>query len=151
MLIALGSDHAGFELKKKVKEFLVNKGYPVEDCGTDNGTESVDYPDFVRLVTKSIVTGKANRGILFCGSGIGVSISANKIDGVRCALCHNIFAAKLSRLHNDTNILALGAWFTPPEHACEIVDKWLNTEFEGGRHSKRVTKITNLENERNNV
>jgi ribose 5-phosphate isomerase B len=144
MLIAIGSDHGGFRLKEDIKEFLKEKGYTFRDFGT-NSTESVDYPDFARAVAQAVVSGEYARGILVCGTGVGISIAANKVKGIRAALCHDEYTAQMSREHNDANILALGERVTGCGLARSIVEKWLTTEFAGGRHAKRVCKISELE------
>ena len=144
MRIALGSDHAGYELKEKVKAYLTHVGIEVFDCGTDS-SESVDYPDFARKVGVEIISRKSEQGILFCGTGIGMSIAANKIPGIRAAMAPSPEAARLSRLHNDANVLCLAGRFMDPSSAEEIVKVWLATNFEGGRHQRRVDKITALE------
>jgi ribose 5-phosphate isomerase B len=144
MKIALGADHRGVELKEKVKKYLKEKGHTVTDFGT-NSLESVDYPDFGFKVSESVAKGENDRGILFCWSGIGMCISANKVKGIRAALCLNPTMAELCRQHNDTNILCLSSRFTPEAEALKIVDLWLKTEFEGGRHKKRVEKISRYE------
>jgi ribose 5-phosphate isomerase B len=141
MKIALGADHKGYQYKEKVKKFLQGKGYEIKDFGTFS-EESVDYPDFGFKVAKAVSNGDAERGILFCWSGIGMCISANKIKGVRAALCLNEEMAKLSREHNDSNVLSLSAKFIPEEKLLKIVEVWLNTPFEGGRHQRRLDKIS---------
>lgn len=138
--IALGSDHAGFDAKEQIKKHLTEKGLEIEDLGTFS-KESCDYPDYARKVAEVVAHGECARGVLVCGSGIGVSIVANKVRGVRAALCHNTESAKLSRQHNDANVLCLAGRSTPPELIPSIVDTWLATEFEGGRHKTRVDKI----------
>ncbi len=138
--IPLGCDHAGFLLKEYLKEQLSLEGYHFEDFGTFS-KESVDYPDFIHPVARGINDGKYTRGIIICGSGNGVSIVANKYPKVRAALCWNEEIVKLSRLHNDANIIALPARFIEKEEALEFVKIFFNTEFEGGRHAKRVEKI----------
>lgn len=141
MKIALGADHGGYELKEKIKEYLLKKdGIKVIDFGTDN-TESVDYPKYGHLVAKSIVNKESDFGILICGTGIGISIAANKIKGIRAANCTNTTMAKLTRQHNDANILALGARIVGDVLALDIVDEFLNSSFEGGRHEKRIRQI----------
>ena len=141
MKIALGADHAGFELKEKIKEYLLKKGgIEVIDKGT-NSKESVDYPKYGHAVAKSIVGKEADFGILICGTGIGISIAANKIKGIRAANCTNTTMARLSRQHNDANILALGARIVGDVIALDIVDEFLSASFEGGRHQKRVDQI----------
>ncbi|NOZ09345.1 MAG: ribose 5-phosphate isomerase B [FCB group bacterium] len=140
MVIAVGCDHAGFILKKMVSEQLQAAGYIVMDLGTDS-TVSVDYPDYAHAVAKAVSSGKAEKGIAICGSGIGMSIAANKVRGIRAALCATTEQAKLSRAHNDANVLALGARLTSPEDIRAIIEVWLNTPFEGGRHQRRIDKI----------
>jgi ribose 5-phosphate isomerase B len=144
MRIAIGADHAGFVLKEKIKEKLVADGHQVEDVGT-HGSESVDYPDFARQVAAKVASGEAERGILVCYTGVGMSIAANKVKGVRAALGVNSEEVQLTRRHNNANVLTLGAILTTPEAAASLVDAFLKTEFEGGRHARRVQKITDLE------
>jgi ribose 5-phosphate isomerase B len=138
--IALASDHAGFELKDAIKAKLEAEGYSLLDLGT-NGPASVDYPDFGAAMGQAIANGDAQRGILVCGSGIGISIAANRNPAVRAALVQTGLAAKLSRLHNDANVIALGARLIGIETAFDCVDAFLNTNFEGGRHQRRVDKM----------
>ena len=140
MRIALGSDHAGYELKEKLKTYLAGRGDTVEDCGTAS-TASCDYPDFAHAVAARVAGGNAERGILVCGSGIGMAISANKTAGVRAANVTSEVEAQLSREHNDLNVLTLGARLLGEEQARKIVDVWLGTAFAGGRHQRRVDKI----------
>jgi ribose 5-phosphate isomerase B len=142
--IAIGSDHAGYRLKEAVKSFLLDAGHTVEDVGTDSDA-SVDYPDFAAVVARNVVSGAYERGILVCGTGIGMAMAANKVDGVRAAPAGDLESARLSREHNDANILALGARITPPDLALAIVRLFLATPFEGGRHQRRVDKIMALE------
>lgn len=144
MKIVLGSDHAGFSLKETIKEHLSSQGYEIIDCGTDS-EESVDYPDFGAKVAKTICDGVCEKGILVCGTGIGISIAANKLPGIRAAVCHDLFTAQASREHNDANILAMGARVLDPSLALEMVDLWLSTPFSGGRHQRRIDKISALE------
>lgn len=144
MKIAIGSDHAGFALKEQLRDRLRKAGLEVADFGT-NSPESTDYPDYAAAVTREVVEGKADRGILVCYTGVGMSIAANKVRGIRAALCMNADQAQLTRAHNNANVLALGAKYTPIEVAGEIVDTFLATEFEGGRHARRVSKITSIE------
>jgi len=144
MKIALGADHAGFELKEKIKQHLTRKGFDVDDRGT-NSSESVDYPDFARAVGEKVVGQNADRGILVCGTGIGMSIAANKVPGIRAANANSEVEAQLSREHNDANVLALGARLIDENTAVKIVDRWLNSGFMGGRHATRVDKITAIE------
>ncbi len=141
MKIAIGSDHAGFGYKEKIKEFLTTQGYEVQDFGTLS-TDSVDYPDFAHPTSAAVEKGEVKFGILICGSGQGVNMTANKHQGVRSALCWNTDLARLSRMHNNANVIALPARFVAVEYAIEMVDVFLNTEFEGGRHQNRVNKIS---------
>lgn len=138
--IGLGADHGGFTLKEIIKKHLLEKGYEVEDFGT-NSTESVDYPKFGKLVANAVLKKSVDCGILICGTGIGISIAANRILGVRAALCTNTTMAKLSRQHNDANILALGGRMVGDVLALEMVDVFLTTKFERGRHSRRVENL----------
>lgn len=144
MRIAIGSDHGGYPLKELIKEHLENKGLEIKDFGTDSEA-SCDYPEFAQAVGEAVAAGEYDRGIVVCGTGIGISIAANKIPGIRCALVGDCFSAKATRQHNDANVLALGARVVGPGLALEIVDIWLGTEFEGGRHQKRIEKINNIE------
>jgi ribose 5-phosphate isomerase B len=144
MKIAIGSDHAGFALKETIAARLKDSGHDVEDFGT-HSTASVDYPDIGAAVARAVSEKKADRGILVCSTGIGMSIVANKVGGVRAALCDSEETARLSRSHNDANVLALSGTFTPPEKAEGIVDAFLSTEFKAGdRHERRVDKIHRL-------
>ena len=146
MKITIGSDHGAVELKEEVKMVLHEfEDVRVTDVGTF-GTESVDYPDIAEKVCADVVSGKADRGIVLCGTGIGISIAANKIDGIRAALCGDVYSAIMSRKHNDANVLAMGGRVTGIGPAGEIVRAWVCTEFEGGRHARRVDKIMALEN-----
>jgi ribose 5-phosphate isomerase B len=138
MKIALAADHGGFQLKEKVKEHLLKRGIEVLDLGTDNGETSVNYPNYGRACGEAVMRGDAERGIAFCGTGIGISIAANKVKGIRCALCTSLFMAEMASKHNNANMLALGGRILEPELACGIVDVWLDTEFEGGRHKNRT-------------
>lgn len=138
--LALGSDHAGFELKEALKKVLTDLGVSWQDMGTDSA-ESCDYPDYARKVAESVSNGSVTRGILCCGSGVGVSIVANKVRKVRAALCHDVESVRLSRQHNDANVLCLGARTTDLELVPDIVKAFLSTAFEGGRHQRRVDKI----------
>lgn len=138
--IAVGSDHGGLEYKEKILEFLKNKGYETIDEGTYS-KESCDYPEFARKVASLVAEKKADRGILICGSGIGMSIAANKVKGIRAALCSETTSARLSREHNNSNILCLGQRLIGETMAFEIVETWLNTEFAGGRHQHRIDII----------
>lgn len=139
-IIAIASDHAGFEYKDVLKRQLTDWGFDVLDLGTDS-TVSVDYPDFGRRLSKVIAEGKARRGVIVCGTGIGISIAANREPAVRAALCHDVTTARLARMHNDANVLALGARTTGIEVARETLRAFLDTEFEGGRHAGRVAKL----------
>lgn len=140
MKIAIGADHAGFVYKEKIKEYLTVKGYEIQDFGTLS-TESVDFPDFAHPTANAVEKREADFGIVICGSGQGVSMTANKHQHIRAALCWNTDIVKLSRQHNDANVLALPARFIALEYAVEMVDTFLHTEFEGGRHENRVNKI----------
>lgn len=144
MKIAIGSDHAGFEVKEKIKEQLKEMNLEVEDLGTTS-KDSVDYPDFGAAVGREVASGKADEGIIVCGSGIGIAIAANKIHGVRAAQAWNEETARLARQHNDANVLSIGARVTPEEEIPKIVNAWLDAKFEGGRHAARVAKISELE------
>lgn len=144
MKIAVGADHAGFELKNRIKQHLGEQGIAVFDEGT-NSADSVDYPDFARKVADNVAEQRATYGILVCGTGIGMAISANKVPGIRAANCDTVFEAQMSREHNDANVLALGARVLEPKAAIEIVNAWLTTKFAGGRHQRRVDKIHQIE------
>ncbi len=140
-IIPIGCDHAGYELKERVKAFLVEKGYEVKDYGT-HSIDSTDYPDYAHAVANHVENEKDVLGVLICGSGNGISMTANKHQGIRCALCWLPELAELARQHNDANIISLPARFVSEEIALEMVEKFLNTEFEGGRHANRVNKIS---------
>ncbi|PKQ65424.1 ribose 5-phosphate isomerase B [Raineya orbicola] len=140
MLIAIGADHAGFAYKEAIKENLLQKGFQVKDFGT-HSTESVDYPDFAHPVALSVESGECKRGILICGSGNGVAMTANKHAQIRAALCWNEEIAQLARLHNDANVICLPARFVSIDEALKMVETFLKTDFEGGRHENRVKKI----------
>lgn len=142
MKIAIGCDHAGFELKKLIKKYL-EKDHEIKDVGTFSN-EPADYPDLALLVAKTVARGEVEKGILICGTGIGMCITANKISGIRAALCHDVLTAKLSREHNDANILCLGARILDKNKAIKIVRVWLNTKFDA-RHAKRIKKIKAIE------
>ncbi len=144
MILSFASDHAGFELKQILQQIAKNLSHDTIDRGT-HSTESVDYPDFIKLAALDVQNGKADRAIVVCGSGIGASITANKIKGIRCALCTNIMTAKYSRLHNNANAFAIGARVTSEDDAIEMLKIWLSTKFEGGRHERRVNKLMKLE------
>ena len=142
--IALGADHAGFELKEALKGWLIDRGYQVLDLGT-HGSESVDYPDYAAQVAEAVADGKVERGVLVCGTGIGMAMTANKVPGIRAAVCSDGFTARMSREHNDANVLALAGRLMESDMAVDILQLWLETEFAGGRHSRRLSKITDLE------
>lgn len=143
MKIAIASDHGGYALKQIIVKHLKERKLQVEDFGT-HSEESCDYPDYAVPVGEGVTRGEYDRGILICGTGVGISITANKIKGIRCALIGDCFSAKATRQHNDSNVLALGGRVIGPGLALEIVDIWLNTPFEGGRHQNRVDKIESL-------
>ena len=142
--IAIGSDHAGFELKQHLISYLTNKGLTVDDHGT-NSTQSVDYPEICANVARVVRDGKADMGIVLGGSGQGEQIAANKIIGIRAALCNDLYLAEMARSHNDANVLSIGARVVSPELAEQIVDKFLSTQFEGGRHAPRVAQLHKIE------
>ncbi len=144
MKIAMACDHGGFALKEDLRAWLTEQGYEIEDFGC-HSTESCDYPDFAGPAAKAVAAGQCQRGIVICTTGIGVSICANKVDGVRCALCSEPWSAEMTRRHNDANVLAMGAGVVGPNLARQIVTNFLNTEFEGGRHQRRVDKMMALE------
>jgi ribose 5-phosphate isomerase B len=144
MRIAMGSDHAGFPLKADLKAFLIERGHDVTDHGTDSG-EPVDYPRYVYLAAKAVADGRADRAVVLGGSGQGEQIAANKVQGVRAALCHDLYLARLSRQHNDANVLAMGARIIAPTYAREVLSVWLATEFEGGRHVARIEEVSRIE------
>jgi ribose 5-phosphate isomerase B len=145
--IAIGSDHRGYPLKERLKELLSGDGHEIVDVGTGS-TDPADYPDSAFSVAEKTAGGEADRGIVICGSGIGTSIAANKVDGVRAALCRTVNDARMTRLHNDSNVLALSESSMDDERLEEMVRVWLETEFEGGRHQRRVDKITDYEKNR---
>lgn len=144
-MIVLASDHAGFPLKEEIKVYLTKKGVDFIDCGTDS-TASVDYAAFAQKACLKVVNGEADKAILCCGTGVGISIAANKVKGIRAACCSDYFSVKYTRLHNDANVLCMGARVIGAGAACELVDVFLKTEFEGGRHQRRVDQITAIEN-----
>lgn len=145
MKLSIGSDHGAFELKEELITYLKEKGYEIEDKGCFS-KESCDYPEFAKAVAEDVAAGKAERGIVLCTTGIGVSIAANKVHGIRCALCHNEHTALMTRLHNDSNVLAMGAAELTPTLAKRIADVWLETEFSGEeKHQRRINKIMELE------
>ena len=143
MLIAIASDHGGFQLKETIRKYLAERGEKVVDLGTSS-EESVDYPIYGKACGEAVASGKAERGIVVCGTGIGISIAANKVKGIRCGLCTSVEMAKLTRQHNNANILALGGRTTDPELALQIVDAFLDTEFEGGRHKRRTDMLDEM-------
>ena len=145
MKIGIGNDHAALEMKNQVMEYLEEKGYEVINYGT-NTPESCNYPEFGEKVGRAVVSGEVDCGILICGTGVGISLAANKVKGVRAVVCSEPYSAKLSKQHNNTNILAFGARVVGIELAKMIIDEWLSAEFEGGRHQTRVDMITEIEN-----
>jgi len=143
-MIIIGSDHGGYEVKEFIKQKLEKINLPYADCGCDGS--SVDYPDIAEMVCRKVLKDPdVNKGILICGTGIGMSIAANKIKGIRAALCADYYSAKYTRLHNDSNIICLGGRTLGADVAWELLDVWLNSEFIGGRHSLRIDKITGIE------
>ena len=142
--IALGADHAGYSLKEALKGWLISHDYQVLDLGT-HSPESVDYPDYAALVAESVADHKVERGVLICGTGIGMSIAANKVPGIRAALCADLYTARMSREHNDANVLVLGGRLMGADMAVDILRAWLETDFAGGRHARRVDKIADVE------
>ena len=145
MKIAIACDHGALDLKLAVKEHLLQNGYEVQDFGTDS-LASCDYPDFVAPAAKAVASGECEKGIVLCSTGIGVSIAANKVKGIRCALLSDLMSARLTREHNDTNMMAMGAFIVGKALALQIVDTWLTTQFsQGERHQRRIDKITALE------
>lgn len=147
MKIAMGCDHGGYELKEHLKKYLTDEGYEIVDFGTDS-TKSVDYPIYARAAAEAVASGACKRGIVICTTGIGVSITANKVRGIRCALCSDPLSASLTRRHNDANMIAFGAGIVGPKLAENMADIFLTTEFEGGRHARRVGLIEALDAER---
>ena len=145
MKVAIGSDHGGYQLKELVYQHLQETGVEITDFGTHN-EDSTDYPDYAEKVAEAVAAGKYQRGILICGTGIGMSIAANKVRGIRCAMVSDCFSARATRQHNDSNILAMGGRVLGSGLAMEIVYTWLETEFEAGRHQRRIDKITDIEN-----
>ena len=146
MKLSIGCDHGGFALKEHVKAYLIDRGHEVLDCGTDS-TASCDYPLFGRAAAEAVADGRCERGIVICTTGIGISIAANKIKGIRCAHCGDVYSAEMTRRHNDANMLALGAGMVGEFTAKKMVDVFLSTAFEGGRHEGRVQKLMALERE----
>jgi len=145
MKVAIASDHGGLNIREEIKQLMEEMGIEYEDFGCDCDT-SVDYPDYALPVAEKVATGEFDRGILICGTGIGMSIAANKVKGIRCALVHDVFSAKVTRQHNDSNMIAMGERVIGPGLAREIAKAWLTSDFEGGRHANRVGKITEYEN-----
>ena len=145
-MIAIACDHGALALKNHLKAYLEKKGLEVKDFGTDS-LDSCDYPDFVAPAAKAVASGECERGIVLCTTGIGASIAANKVKGIRCALCHEPWSAEMTRRHNDANVLAIGAGVTGTNLAEQIVDAFLTHEFEGGRHQRRIDKVMALEQE----
>ena len=145
--VALGADHAGFALKESLKSWLIDQNYQVLDYGA-HSPESVDYPDYAALVGEAVAAEKVERGVLVCGTGIGMAMAANKVGGVRAALCSDLYTARMSREHNDANILTLGGRLMGPEMALDILRMWLETPFAGGRHQRRVDKLSALDRAR---
>lgn len=143
MKIALASDHGGFALKEAIKAHLTDRGYEVLDLGT-HSEESVDYPKYGQACGEAVISGQADRGIVCCGTGIGISIAANKVKGIRAAVITNEFMAEMTKRHNDANIIALGGRVLETEYALKLVDIWLDTEFEGGRHQRRVDMLNEM-------
>ncbi len=146
MKISIGSDHGAFAMKEHLKQYLTEQGHQVVDCGTYS-TDSCDYADFAKAAAQLVASGDCDRGIVMCTTGIGISIAANKVHGIRCALCSEPYSAEMTRRHNDANMLAMGGALIGPNMADRIVDVFLGTEFEGGRHARRVGKIMAIENE----
>ena len=144
MIIALGCDHAAFELKEAVKAKMESEGHTIIDVGTDS-TESVDYPKYGHAVGKAVASGEAERGIAICGSGIGISIACNKVPGIRAALCTSVEMAEMCRRHNNANVVCMGARMISQELAFDIIDTWMTTEFEGGKHLRRINEIEDLD------
>jgi ribose 5-phosphate isomerase B len=144
MKVAIASDHGGIKIREEIKGLMDEMGVEYEDFGCECDT-SVDYPDYALPVAEKVAAGEYDRGILICGTGIGMSIAANKVKGIRCALVHDVFTAKVTRQHNDTNIIAMGERVIGPGLAREIARTWLTSDFEGGRHANRIAKITKYE------
>lgn len=146
MKIGIASDHGGYELKQHIKKYFEEEGIEYVDYGTDS-TESVDYPDFGYKLSKGVLDKECEKGIVVCGTGIGISISCNKVPGIRCALCGDTYSARMSIEHNNANVLALGGRVVGKDLAIEITSTWLKAEFQGGRHERRVNKISGIESE----
>ena len=145
MKIAVGCDHAAYELKEAIKQKLISEGHEVIDVGCDS-TESVDYPKYGHAVGRMVASGEAERGIAVCGSGIGISIACNKVPGIRAALCTSVEMAEMCRRHNNANVVCMGARMISQELAFDIIDKWMTTEFEGGKHKTRIDMFAAFEN-----
>ena len=145
MKIGLGSDHGGYNLKEEIKKHVESKGIECLDFGTKNSVDSVDYPIYGEKVAKAVVSNEVDYGILCCGTGIGISLAANKVKGIRCAVVSDTFSAKMSKAHNNANMLSLGERVIGKGLALEIVDAWINTEFEGERHLRRVNMLNDIE------
>lgn len=146
MKVAVACDHGGFRLKNVLIQEMKNQGYEVVDFGTYN-EDSCDYPDYAVKAARAVASGECEKGVVVCGTGIGVSMTCNKVHGIRCALCHDVFSAKATRAHNDANMLAMGQRVIGEGLAVEILNAWLNTEFEGGRHVQRIEKMMKIEGE----
>lgn len=144
--VAIGSDHAGYQLKQQLAEHLREAGHEVDDLGT-HSEESVDYPEYGALVARTVVSGDADYGVCVCGTGIGIGIAANKVKGARAAVVHDATSARMARQHNDANVVCVGARLTGPQAAADAVDAFLGAEFEGGRHQRRIDEISELERE----
>ena len=142
--VVLGADHGGYELKDRIAEFLKNRGYEIKDMGV-NSSDSVDYPDFAEKAAREFLSGDYDFGVVCCGTGIGISISANKVKGIRCALPQNVFAARMSREHNNANMIAFGGRIEYPEPVEDMVEAFISAKFQGGRHERRVNKIMAIE------
>lgn len=144
MTIAIGSDHAGFSLKEEIKRYLSERAIPFLDVGTTND-QSCDYPDYAAAVSEKVANGECGQGVLVCGTGIGMAMVANKFPGVRAALVSSVYAAKMSKKHTNANVLCLSAWFTGSGLAREMIRVWIETEFEAGRHERRLKKVAEIE------
>lgn len=144
MKIGIGSDHGGFELKEHIKDYFEKEGIDYLDYGT-NSLDSVDYPDYGRKLAEGVISGEVDKGIAICGTGIGISIACNKVKGIRCALCGDTYSARMSVEHNNANIMALGGRVIGKDLAIEIVSVWIKSQFQGGRHERRVNKISDIE------
>ena len=149
MKIGLACDHGGYNLKKEIISYLESKGIECVDYGTNNATDSVDYPVYGEIVANSVINKEVDYGILCCGTGIGISLAANKVPGIRCAVVSDVFSPKMSKAHNDANMLSLGERVLGKGLALEIVEAWINTDFEGDRHARRVNMIKSIEEKHN--